>query len=142
MNVLLVCEGNICRSPIAEAIFLDHLGSSCLVRSAGISAPLGRPAHPFSVEVCAAHGLDITRHRTKLLDAELLRTSDVVLVMETSQVHRLVSIYPWASGRIWRVGHPFGVDHPDLLGQTRDAYDNFFNSMTQAIKAWENQLRT
>lgn len=142
MNILVVCEGNICRSPIAEAILRDRAGSAHIVRSAGISAPVGRPAHPYSIEVCASHGLDITRHRATQMDANLLRASDLVMVMETDHVRRIQSAFPWTSGRIWRLGHHLDQDYADLLDQAQEAFHLFFQSVLQALDGWAPLLRT
>jgi protein-tyrosine-phosphatase len=64
MNVLFMCTGNICRSPMAAGLFAAHaVGHAlpCTVRSAGLLAE-GEPAASGAVEVLAARGVDLTRH--------------------------------------------------------------------------------
>lgn len=127
---------------MAEGIFRDRLGESYDIRSAGLSAPVGRPAHQFAIQVCAEFGIDISRHRATQLDAELLRRNDLVLTMEVGQAKRIVAAHPWASGRIWRMGHPLSLDYPDLLGHPVETFQAFHTYVLQALTAWEPQLRT
>ncbi len=71
----MLCTGNICRSPAAEAMLrhrLHALGVEARIRSAGLLDD-GRPAHTSSVDTLAVRGLDITAHRSRRLTAEIVR---------------------------------------------------------------------
>ncbi|HRO42305.1 MAG TPA: low molecular weight protein-tyrosine-phosphatase [Flavipsychrobacter sp.] len=69
MRILMVCLGNICRSPIAEGILkhkAKHSGLNWIVESAGTeSYHIGKPPHRFSQKVCSAHGVDISDQRAR-----------------------------------------------------------------------------
>jgi len=85
-SVLMVCTGNICRSPMAEG-FLRHrlpsvLQSEVTVRSAGTYGLHGNRAEPLAIRAAAAHGVDISNHRARILDAPLIRSADLVLAMQ------------------------------------------------------------
>ena len=69
MRILMVCLGNICRSPIAEGILREKVkqhGLNWVVESAGTeSYHIGEMPHRFSRKVCLAHGIDISMQRAK-----------------------------------------------------------------------------
>lgn len=96
ISVLMVCTGNICRSPMAEGL-LTHLLPESLkpvisVRSAGTDGLHGNPADPFAVRAAAAHGADISQHRARVLDATMVRSAHLVLAMEAYHLDRIKSL--------------------------------------------------
>lgn len=84
-NLLFVCTGNTCRSPLAEALARDHLGrrgwSHVDVASAGTHAEPGAPAARHSLAVGIRRGLDLGAHRSQPLTPELVEWADLILVM-------------------------------------------------------------
>ncbi|MFE4971535.1 low molecular weight phosphatase family protein [Kitasatospora sp. NPDC056651] len=113
-RVLVVCKGNHCRSPIAALILAERSGRALDVRSAGTRDwHVGKPAHPLMIEAAAAFGYDLTAHRGRLLDDELLGWAhDLVAVDDETALavevaagpHRPVRILgsgitdPWGGG--------------------------------------------
>lgn len=89
-NILFVCTGNTCRSPLAEVIArraLEALGwDHVSVDSAGTSAVWGAPASEGSREAAAAMGLDLSGHRSQPVTRELVQSADVVLAMTSNHV--------------------------------------------------------
>src|SRR5258705_5524608 len=89
-QVLIICTGNTCRSPMAEGIWRSlppsDLGDVTGVVSAGTGATEGAPATHLAVEVCAAGGADISSHRSIPVTRGLIRASDLVLGMEPQHV--------------------------------------------------------
>ena len=95
-DILFVCFGNICRSPMAEGLARDiaarcYPGARSLVRvsSAGVGAQDGNPPTPEAVEAMAERGIDISSHRARKVTAEILAAADLVLAMEQRQGVRL-----------------------------------------------------
>lgn len=105
-NLLFVCTGNTCRSPMAEAIARHRVAergwSHLEVRSAGVAAGRGDEATEAAVTVAARHGIDLSRHRSQPLTEELVAWADLVLAMGPSHV---IGVY--------RLG---GRDKTELLG--------------------------
>jgi len=103
MKVLVVCDGNICRSPLAAEylrVRAVHSGlSHVVVDSAGLLGIEGAPAAPFSIEVGKEAGLDLTRHRSRGITITDMRTSDLVLAMTLTQLETLERRYPAAAQR-------------------------------------------
>jgi len=86
--VLVLCSGNIFRSPFAAAVLqreLDLQGvGSIRVESAGFAAP-GRPSPPHAIAAAARHGIDVAGHTSQLVVADLARAADLIVVMEDLQ---------------------------------------------------------
>jgi protein-tyrosine phosphatase len=92
-HILTLCAGNICRSPIAAALLAREFPDKTVL-SAGLGALVGHPADPLSVEVAAAHGLDVSAHRAMQLSAWMCQSADLILVMEEGQKTELEQKYP------------------------------------------------
>lgn len=92
MNVLFVCTANICRSPMAEALFnalASDAGGPHRATSAGVSALVGAPMAPHTVEVLEEVGVYPPRHRARQADAAMIEASDLVLAMTPRHVAAL-----------------------------------------------------
>lgn len=98
-NILVVCVGNVCRSPFAQAK-LAKLAPSLNVRSAGVRALQGHPADPQAQEQALRFGLDLREHRAMQLDDPLCRAQDLILVMEPGHVDAVCAISPRSRGKV------------------------------------------
>lgn len=84
-TLLVVCHGNICRSPFAAALLRQALGPAGVrVDSAGFVRP-DRPAPPEAVAAAARRGVDLADHRSRLLTPDLARAADLIVVMDPLQ---------------------------------------------------------
>jgi protein-tyrosine-phosphatase len=84
-SILVVCHGNICRSPFAAALLEQALGPVGIgVHSAGFLGP-GRPSPHEAVAVAARRSVDLSRHRSRLLTADLVGSADLIVVMDAAQ---------------------------------------------------------
>ncbi len=100
-HILIVCTGNLCRSPMAQylaaALLQDALGaavSAVTVTSAGTRARDGAPIHPHAASVLADHGLDPRGFATRRLNARLIGSADLVLCAERRHRATVVATAP------------------------------------------------
>jgi len=97
-QLLFVCSGNTCRSPLAGGILRAKINliPNCdlSVESAGIGAMDGFPASQGAISAGAEIGIDLSTHRSCALDSDTLSSADIVLVMTRSHKGRILSEYP------------------------------------------------
>lgn len=105
MKVLFVCDGNICRSPMAAEYLRSRAAreglSHVVVDSAGLLGIEGAPAAPHAVALLRDEGLDLTSHRSRGITSADLRTSDVVVAMTLAQLDVLARRFPQGHERRW-----------------------------------------
>ena len=98
MNVLVVCSGNICRSPMAEAQLRHRVAqeghSDWFIDSAGTLGIEGSPASPAAIEAMQEVGLDISGHRSQGIRIEHLEWADLVIGMTHAHMMELASMFP------------------------------------------------
>ena len=130
-HVLLVCTGNICRSPLAEALLLRTLKERGVegvnVTSAGTGAWDGAPASEGAYLVGLERGLDLSGHRARLLTRELVEQADLILTM--ARHHRARVDELGGEGRVFVLGEYAGRDSDtaevsDPFGGDLDVYRN------------------
>lgn len=106
-NLLMICTGNICRSPIAEG-FATVLGLEygCQIQSKSASTLglLNRPADPKSVKVCKEIGIDISQHKSQPITQELVDWADYILVMERKHAQHVRMGYENVDDKVLELG--------------------------------------
>jgi protein-tyrosine-phosphatase len=141
-NLLYVCTGNTCRSPLARAIterLIDQRGwINVSVESAGTAGAEGAPASGNAVAVASEAGLSLDGHRSKELTPALLDWADLVLVMTPSQleiVARLGQASKVALATDFLEGPGSGQAVRDPFGGDIDAYRETFEQLERAAQS-------
>ncbi len=107
IRLLVICTANTCRSPMAAALLTAELATSgvgALVASAGTEGPAGRAASATSVEVMEEVGIDITAHRSRVVDIAAIEHADLVLVMTRAHERAMAATSGQAAGRVFLLG--------------------------------------
>jgi protein-tyrosine-phosphatase len=103
-SILVVCKGNICRSPLAEAYLkclIEKHRLPIAVQSAGLETSFGKPAHPHAQLVGTEGGLLLDKHATQPLHKDQVERADMIVVMEWQQRSRVIKLYPQARQKVF-----------------------------------------
>jgi protein-tyrosine-phosphatase len=145
--VLLVCSGNTCRSPMAEALLRraleQHGPAGVTVSSAGTGASPGAPASEGAYLVALEAGLDLSAHRARLLTAELVRDSRLILVMSRSHLRQVTEL--GGEGKSFLLGSFGGegrlpAEVADPFGAGLDEYRDTLQQLAQAVAGTRRRL--
>ncbi len=105
INILAVCTGNICRSPMTEGILRKIFEDNTLIKiaSAGTHALEGNPATEFAIISAIENGIDIADHKARGLNPEIIHASNIILCMEPSHIEYVLSLDTSAYGRVFNL---------------------------------------
>ncbi len=142
-NILIVCEGNICRSPMAEMLLKERVKlnrAPVKITSAGLFALCGHPADPKVQEILLEEGIDCSSHRAIQLTQKMLLNADLVLVMEQQQCKKIKCDLPSVCGKVHLLGKWGNFEIPDPYRQTKEVFKNTFSLIQEAIDDWRQRL--
>lgn len=132
-SLVLVCSGNTCRSPMAQAIARDliskRLGvtidqldaAGVSIESAGVYAGPGIPATSEAASAMAQRGLSLADHRSQPLTERMIQRADLILTMTQAHRQAIISLMPEAADRVLALGGE--EDIADPIGQSQAVYD-------------------
>ncbi|CAG2141874.1 low molecular weight protein-tyrosine-phosphatase [Cupriavidus numazuensis] len=140
-SILVICTGNICRSPMAAGL-LQRALPGYAVSSAGLAPPVGAPADPRAALLLAREGCDLAGHRARAVDNSLVNAADLVLVMDYDQRTEMARQFPHARGKIYRIGEFIQVDVPDPYGCSQNMFSIVLELIKLGIASWLTQLET
>lgn len=141
-NIIVICTGNICRSPIGEALLKQQLaGKKHSVISAGIGALRGHGADPMACELMRERGIDISSHRAQQATQPLLSAMDLILTMDQTHSDWINRSYPQFRGKVhkilkWRDNRD--VEDPYRL--PRSAFETACADIELGIGDWLRRL--
>jgi protein-tyrosine phosphatase len=152
MLIVVVCTGNTCRSPMAEALLrkliAEKLGCKIeeveqrgvLVSSAGVSAAPGGGAAPEAIATMKQRGLDLSRHESQPLTEKLVRQADVIFALTGDHRKAIVRRWPEAEARTLLV-QPDNTDIEDPIGHPAEVYEQCALQIEDALRRRVNELK-
>lgn len=139
-NILVVCVGNICRSPMGDLLLKQALPDKT-VHSAGVGALVDHEIDATAGELMREKGIDPSAHRARQLTEELAREADVILVMEKKHIAAVGNIAPAARGKTFLLGQWDGqCEIPDPYRMSREAFEHALKLIEQGCESWTKKL--
>ena len=137
-KILVLCKGNICRSPFAAELLrqrVHQLGLTIQVASAGIEAASNQEAYPLAKRMAQQYGVSLFAHRTTSLSQEMVSDADLILVMETGQARSMREHYPHSAGKLFLLGQfnpEVDYEIQDPYGGTPEMFTRCYDQITRA----------
>ncbi len=143
-RILVLCTGNICRSPLAEAMLrlqlqADGRGLATQVQSAGTRALVGKPVDETVLYVARRHAQlvdELGKHRAQQVNGSLLWWADLILVMEPAHVRQLERLDPQAVGKSRMLGYWTHQTIKDPYLKHESVYQETHGLVEQAVSSW------
>lgn len=143
-SVLVVCVGNICRSPVGERVLaagLAERGSRIDVSSAGIGALVGHGADETASAVAQSEGVSLEGHVARQFTRDLGLQHDLILVMEPGHRREIVRLAPDLSGRVMLFDHWIGGKGiADPYRRSQEFHEIIFGQISDAARLWVEKL--
>ena len=117
---------------MAEGLFRQALRDKA-VCSAGISAMVGEPADPLSIQLMWEHGIDIREHRARNLAGWMISEADLIVTMDQDQKRFIDQRYPASKGKVMRIGDGGKYDVPDPYRLGFSAFLHSYNLIAEGI---------
>jgi len=144
LNILFICTGNTCRSPLAQVLLERSLADKGLkdiqVVSAGIAAIPGSPASQGSQEVLLPPE-DLSAHRARQVDEETMAQADLVLTMTIGHKQMLTKLFPRWSEKIFTLNGYAGYGEKDIADPFGGNRENYLLARREIQEAVENVAR-
>ena len=138
-NILVVCVGNICRSPMAEALLKQRYPDK-VIDSAGVGALVGHPADPAALEIMTKRQLDITKHVAKQIDENLAKKADLIFTMSDSQTKWIEERWPFCRGKTFKLGHWQDKDIADPYKHDMSAFKTAYQGIVDGLEQWAGKI--
>ncbi|MFN0297908.1 low molecular weight protein-tyrosine-phosphatase [Acinetobacter albensis] len=138
-NILVVCIGNICRSPMAEYL-LKQQYPNLHIESAGISGLTGHAADQKAMLCMQRLGIDMQPHIAKKLNSELIKKADLILVMSQNQQKHIEQTWPFAKGKTFRLGHWQSKNVSDPYQHDQTVFDETSQLIQACVTDWKQYI--
>ncbi len=147
-KILMVCLGNICRSPLAEGIMRVKLSKDFIVDSAGTGGwHAGELPDKRSISTAKNRGLDITSQRARQFKISDFDTFDYIYVMDNSNYKDVMALAPneEAKSKVKLILNELfpneNVDVPDPYYGGQDGFENVFDMLNEACDVIAGKLK-
>ncbi|MFK3841214.1 protein tyrosine phosphatase [Serratia sp. NPDC087055] len=139
-SILIVCVGNICRSPTGERLLKQMLPTK-RISSAGLGALVGKPADATATKVATQHGLSLEGHQGTQLTAAMCREYDLILVMEKGHIDAVCRLAPEVRGKTMLFGHWIEQrEIADPYRQSQESFEFVYRLLDESAQKWVKAL--
>lgn len=139
-TLLFICTGNVCRSPMAEALFrhITQGREDYKAMSAGICTADGQPPSQNAVDAMKEMGIDITSFRSQSLTKDLVKKADYIFCMTRGHLETVVSMYPEVVEKtflLMEFTDDKDNDIPDPIGSSLEVYEECRDTILKGIES-------
>lgn len=139
-SILVVCVGNVCRSPLGERLLKARL-PGVTISSAGLGALVGEPADADALAVAEENGVSLDGHVARQFDSALASSHDLILAMEPGHRRQILERMPALSGRVMLFDQWVGAKGiPDPYRRSREFHTATYEMTVKAADAWAERL--
>ncbi len=139
-NILIVCVGNICRSPTGERLLQKKL-PGLKVSSAGLRALAGKDADFQAIKTALQHGTVVAGHTARQLTEQMCEKADLILVMEQNHIDQVADILPAARSKTMLFGQWLPQKNiPDPFRQSEEMFETVYQQLETAATHWAAKL--
>jgi len=138
--ILVVCAGNLCRSPFAEGLLrkrLEKAGAYAEVFSRGLLNVGKQPVPDVAQRVAAEFDVDLSGHQAEQLSVADLQRAELVLVMSARQRRHIGEMHPTAIGKVFLLSQPEDGDTvPDPIGKSAEVFSEVYGNISHLVDLW------
>lgn len=141
-NILVVCVGNICRSPAAQNILRQYLPEKN-IHSAGLGALVEHDIEKNMAELLQKHGFEHMGHKARQINEQMVAEADLILVMEHRHLSSIRSKFPTASGKTMLLGKWNGDEEvPDPYKRSQEIFEISYGLIAKHCTQWKGKLES
>jgi len=138
--ILMICAGNLCRSPFAEGYMrlrLEQAGVHAECFSRGLLFMAGRKVPEIAMKVAKEFGVDLSGHVSQTLLAPDMDRAAMVMVMEPEQRQHLSKMRPAHIGKVMMLSQPGGGEKiSDPMGRSEETFRKVYSEIAEYIDVW------
>ena len=143
-NILFICTGNICRSPMAEYLLQDMAYKNNVnisVRSAGTGAVVGAPVHAYIKLLLEKDGIDCNKHKARQISLKIIAESDLILVMEDYHKYTVNHLFPCSCGKTFLLSEYLSFGGiPDPINKQFEEFLIIQNMIKKGLQSWFGKI--